>query len=128
MSQYSKKVMELVMNPKNMGEIKNPDAVGEVGNPKCGDMMKIYLKVSKNKKEEEMIKEIKFKTFGCVTAIANSSIVTSLAKGKTLREAKKISKDDVLKEMGEVPKIKIHCSFLAEEALKTAIKNYENGK
>lgn len=126
---FSKKVMEHFTHPKNMGEIKNPDGIGEVGNPRCGDVMKITIKVQK-KKEEKYIKDIKFKTFGCVTAIANSSVLTTLAKGKTLNEAKKISSKDILAELGEVPKIKAHCSILAHEALKKAIENYEkkNGK
>jgi len=121
--QFSKNIMKHFMHPKNMGEIKNPDGVGQVGNPKCGDVMKITIKVGK-KKNKEFVKDIKFKTFGCVTAIANSSVLTTLAKGKSLEEAEKIGHKEILKELGEVPKIKIHCSLLAHEALKKAIENY----
>ncbi len=125
---FSKKVMKHFTNPKNMGEIKNPDGVGEVGNPKCGDVMRITISVV-IKNGVEYLKDVKFKTFGCVTAIANSSVLTTLAKGKSLEEAKKITSKDILNELGEVPKIKIHCSILAHEALKKAIEDYEkNGK
>ncbi len=120
---YSKKVLELFKNPKNLGEIKNPDAVGMVGNPACGDIMKIYLKIEDNK-----IKDIKFQTMGCAAAIATSSMITELAKGKTLEQAKKISNKDVAKAIGKLPPIKMHCSNLAADALKKAIKNYENAK
>lgn len=122
--QYSKNVMKHFMHPKNMGEIENPDGIGEVGNPKCGDVMRVTIKVEK-KKDKEIIKDIKFKTFGCVTAIANSSVLTTLVKGKTLEEAEKIGRKEILKELGEVPKIKIHCSCLADEALKKAIQDYQ---
>jgi len=121
---YTKKVMQHFMKPKNMGEIKDADGVGEAGNPKCGDVMKIYIKVGK-KKDKEFIKDIKFQTFGCVAAIANSSVLTMIAKGKSLEDAGKIGCNDILKELGEVPKIKIHCSLLAHEALAEAIKNYK---
>ena len=131
-AQFSKNVMKHFMHPKNMGEIEKPDGVGQVGNPKCGDVMKVTIKVEK-KKDKEYIKDIKFKTFGCVTAIANSSVLTTMAKGKTLEEAEKITHKDILKVLGEVPKIKIHCSCLADEALKKAIEDYKkrrskNGK
>jgi nitrogen fixation NifU-like protein len=126
-TQFSKNVMKHFMHPKNMGEIAKPDGVGEVGNPKCGDVMRITIKVEK-KNDQEIIKDIKFKTFGCVTAIANSSVLTTLVKGKTLEEAQKITHKEILKELGEVPKIKIHCSCLADEALKKAIKDYKNKK
>ncbi len=126
-SQYPKNVMKHFMHPKNMGEIENPDGVGQVGNPTCGDVMKVTIKVGiKNKKE--IIKDIKFKTFGCVTAIANSSVLTTLVKGKTLEEAEKVGRKELLSELGEVPKIKIHCSCLADEALKKAIENYRKNK
>jgi len=118
---YSKKTLELFRNPKNMGEIKNPDAVGTVGNPLCGDVMKIYLKIEKNK-----IKNIKFQTFGCAAAIATSSMVTELAKDKTLEQAKKITKEDVADALGKLPPIKMHCSNLAIDALRKAIKDYKN--
>ncbi len=126
-AQYSKNVMKHFMHPKNMGEIENPDGIGQVGNPTCGDVMKVTIKVAK-KNGEEIIKDIKFKTFGCVTAIANSSVLTTLVKGKTLKEAEKVGRKELLRELGEVPKIKIHCSCLADEALKKAIENYKKKK
>jgi nitrogen fixation protein NifU and related proteins len=117
---YNKKVVALFKHPKNMGEMKNPDAVGEVGNPTCGDIMCIYLKINKDK-----IKDIKFQTMGCVAAIATSSMVTEIAKGKTLEQAKKISNKDVAKKLGGLPPIKMHCSNLAADALRKAIENYQ---
>ena len=126
---YNKKVIEIFRNPKNMGEMKNPDAVGEVGNPNCGDVMKVFLKIGKkkiNNKETEYIEDIKFLTMGCVAAIATSSITTELAKGKSLEQAKKISNKDVAEALGELPKIKMHCSNLAADALRNAIENYES--
>lgn len=120
---YSEKVMDHFKNPRNMGEIKDADGVGEVGNPTCGDLMKIYIKVEK-KDGIEYIKDIKFQTFGCAAAIANSSILTEMAKGKTLDEAENISKSDILEELGEMPKIKYHCSILAQDGLKAAIRDY----
>ncbi len=124
-SQYSKEVMRNYMNPKNMGEIKNPSGVGKVGNPVCGDVMWIYINVDKNKNGEKIVKDIKFKTFGCAAAIATSSMITQLAKGKTLKEAEKITRSDVADSLKGLPPIKMHCSNLASEALKAAIKNYE---
>jgi len=126
--QYSKEVMENFTNPKNMGEMKNPDGVGKVGNPVCGDLMWIYINVGRNKKGEEIVKDIKFKTFGCAAAIATSSMVTQLAKGKTLKEAEKITRNDVAESLEGLPPIKMHCSNLAADALKAAIKNYEEKK
>ncbi len=129
--EYSKKVRENFMNPKNMGEIKNPDAIGKVGNPQCGDVMWIYLKIGKKKvdgKEEEIIKDIKFKTFGCMAAIATSSMITQLAKGKTLKEAEKITVDNVADSLQGLPAIKMHCSSLAVDALRKAIENYRKKK
>ncbi len=120
---YSKKVMQNFLHPKNMGEIKNPDGFGEIGNPVCGDIIDIYIKVDKKTKK---IKDIKFKTFGCAAAIATSSIITQIAKGKKLKEAKKIKYKEIVKSLGGLPKIKIHCSELAEKALKAAIEDYEN--
>lgn len=120
---YSKKVIKLFKNPKNVGEMKNPDAVGTVGNPSCGDVMKVYIKVDKNK---NTIKDIKFQTMGCAAAIATSSMITELAKNKTLEQAKKISNQDVAKELGGLPPIKMHCSNLAASALNQAITLYEN--
>ncbi|MBU1136081.1 MAG: iron-sulfur cluster assembly scaffold protein [Nanoarchaeota archaeon] len=125
---YSKKVMRYFLNPKNVGEIKNPDGVGKVGNPVCGDVMYVYIKVGKKKqkgKEIKFIKDIKFKTMGCAAAIATSSMITELAKGKTLEDAKKINRNDVSKSLGNLPPIKMHCSNLAADALKKAIEDYE---
>lgn len=115
--------MEHFKNPRNMGEMKDADAVGEHGNPTCGDLMYIYIKVDK-KNGNEIIKDISFQTFGCAAAIATSSMVTELAKGKTLQDASKISRDDVADSLDGLPPIKIHCSNLAADALKDAIKNY----
>lgn len=117
---YTPKVMEVFKNPHNYGRIKNADGVGTVGNPVCGDVMKLYIKVGKG----GVIKDIKFETFGCVAAISTSSIITDLVKGKTIKEALKISKDDVVKSLGGLPKIKYHCSVLAVDALHEAIKDY----
>lgn len=126
---YNKKVMKLFMNPKNMGEIKNPDGVGKVGNPTCGDIMWVYIKVAKNRKtNKEIIKNIKFRTFGCAAAIATSSKITELAKGKTMKEAEKIKYKNVVESLGGLPKIKVHCSQLAEKALRLAIEDYKKKK
>lgn len=126
---YSKKVIEHFTRPHNQGTIKNADGVGMVGNPVCGDLMKIYIKVAKNRKKgEEIIQNIKFETLGCASAIATSSMITDLAKGKTLKEAKAISRDDVAEALEGLPPIKIHCSNLASDALKEAIKNYQEKK
>jgi len=125
---YSKKVMQHFMHPKNAGKIENADGVGEVGNEICGDIMRVYIKVGKNTKGEKIIKDIKFETMGCAAAIATSSMTTTLAKGKTLKEAMKITRDDVAKDLGGLPPIKLHCSNLAADALHAAIKNYEKKK
>lgn len=124
---YSKKVMQNFLHPKNMGDMKNPDAIGKVGNPVCGDIMHVYIKVGK-KAGKEYIKDIKFKTFGCAAAIATSSMITQLAKGKTLDKAEKINRNDIAKQLQGLPPIKMHCSNLADEALKKAIKNYKKKK
>ena len=116
---YSEKVMEHFRNPRNVGEIDNPDGIGHVGNPVCGDIMEFYIKVKDN-----TIVEAKFKTFGCGAAIATSSMVTELVKGKTVEEALKISNRAVAEALGGLPPIKLHCSVLAEEALRSAIKDY----
>jgi len=116
------------MNPKNMGEIKNPDGVGKVGNPTCGDIMQVYIKVGKDKNNKEFIKDIKFKTFGCGAAIATSSMITQIAKGKELDEAKKITREDVAKSLEGLPPLKMHCSNLASDALKKAIEDYNKKK
>lgn len=128
MGPYTRRVVDCFNNPKNYGKIKNPDGVGKVGNPVCGDVMWLYIKVAKNKKGEEIIKDIKFETFGCVAAIATSSILTQLTKGKTLKEAKNIDKQKIIKSLGGLPPIKIHCSVLAASALNKAIEDYENKK
>lgn len=117
---YSEKVMEHFRKPRNMGEIPDADGVGTVGNPVCGDMMTVYIKVKGNR-----IDDIRFKTFGCGAAIATSSMVTELAKGKTLEEAKKIGRSDVAGSLGGLPKVKMHCSNLAADALHAAIEDYE---
>lgn len=116
---YSEKVMEHFMNPRNVGEIEDADGIGEVGNPVCGDLMTIYIKV-----KDDVIADIKFKTFGCGAAIATSSMVTELVKGKTIEEALNITNKDVAEELDGLPPIKMHCSLLAEEGLKAAIKDY----
>jgi nitrogen fixation NifU-like protein len=116
---YSKAVMKHFTHPKNMGEIKNADAVGQAGNPVCGDIMKIYIKVKDNK-----IKDIKFKTLGCAAAIASSDMLTELARGKTLEGAAKLTGADVVKKLGKLPPVKVHCSVLAQHALRDAIKKY----
>jgi nitrogen fixation NifU-like protein len=120
---YTKKVMQYFMHPKNVGEIKDADGVGKIGNPVCGDIMHVYIKVAK-KGREEIIKGIKFKTLGCAAAIATSSAVTELAKGKTLKNALKIKNSDVIKFLGGLPPVKHHCSLLSEEALGEAIYDY----
>jgi len=120
---YTEKVYEYLRNPKNMGRIEDADGVGTVGNPVCGDVMKIYIKVKDN-----IIEDIKFETFGCGAAIATSSVVTELAKGKTLEEAEKISNKKVVGFLGGLPPIKMHCSLLAEDGLKAAIADYRRRK
>jgi nitrogen fixation NifU-like protein len=122
---YSDEVKKHFTKPQNMGEMKNPDAVGELGNPTCGDVMKIYLKIKKNKDKQNFIKDIKFQTMGCAAAIATSSMVTELAKGKTLEEARKITNKDVAESLKGLPPIKMHCSNLAADALRKAIENWE---
>ena len=119
MHTYSEKVMEHFANPHNVGEIKNPDGVGNVGNPVCGDIMRLYIKVKNNK-----IVDARFKTFGCGAAIATSSMVTDLVKGKTIKEALKVTNKTVAEALGGLPPIKIHCSVLAEDALRAAIDDY----
>ena len=120
---YSDKVMEHFANPRNVGEIPDADGVGKVGNPTCGDVMWLYIKVKNN-----IITDIKFKTFGCGAAIATSSMITELARGKTIEEAKKISRQDVADSLDGLPPVKMHCSNLASDALREAIKNYEAKK
>ena len=120
---YSEKVMDHFRNPRHMGEMENPDGVGKVGNPVCGDMMELYIKV-----ENDVITDVKFMTFGCGAAIATSSMVTELVKGKTLDEALKISNATVAEALDGLPPVKMHCSVLAEDALKGAIEDYRKRK
>jgi len=117
---YSEKVMDHFSNPRNCGEIENPDGVGEVGNAKCGDIMRIYLDIEGN-----IIKDVKFKTFGCGAAVATSSMVTEMVKGKTIDEAMVISNAAVAEALDGLPENKMHCSNLAADALHEAIKNYQ---
>lgn len=117
---YSEKVMDHFMNPRNVGEIENPDGVGEVGNAKCGDIMKIFLQV-----ENDVIVDVKFKTFGCGAAIASSSMATELIKGKTIDEALAITNKAVAHALDGLPPVKMHCSVLAEEAIQKAIADYK---
>lgn len=117
---YSEKVMDHFANPRNVGEIENANAVGQVGNSKCGDIMKIYMDIDEN----EVIKDVKFKTFGCGAAIATSSMATEMVKGKTVDEALKLTNKAVMEALDGLPPEKIHCSVLAEEAIKSAIDNY----
>jgi nitrogen fixation NifU-like protein len=116
---YTEKVMDHFRNPRNMGEISDADGVGTVGNPVCGDMMTIYIKV-----KDDRIEDIRFKTFGCGAAVATSSMVTEIAKGKTLEEAMKITRASVADSLGGLPPIKMHCSNLAADALHAAIEDY----
>ncbi len=118
---YSEKVLEHYQNPRNLGEIENADGVGMVGNPVCGDMMKITIKV-----RDDRIEDVKFKTFGCGAAIATTSIVTELIKGKMLEEALQVTNQDVVEALDGLPPVKVHCSLLAEEAIKAAIEDYRD--
>jgi nitrogen fixation NifU-like protein len=118
---YSEKVMDHFMNPRNVGEIENPDGVGEEGNPTCGDAMRITIKV-----EDDKIVDAKFKTFGCGAAIAVSSMVTEMVKGKTLDEALAITKQSIADELGGLPPQKMHCSVLGSDALRKAIEDYRS--
>lgn len=119
MEPYNEKVIEHYSNPRNVGEIPDASGVGEVGNPVCGDIMKMYLKI-----ENEIITDVKFKTFGCGAAIATSSVSTELIKGKTVEDALKLTNKEVVNELGGLPPVKLHCSVLAEEAIKSAIADY----
>ena len=118
--EYSDKVMDHFANPRNTGVIENPSGEGTVGNPTCGDLMTIYIDVDEN----DVITDIKFKTFGCGSAIATSSMITEMAMGKTIDEALQITRDDVADELDGLPPVKMHCSNLAADALAAAIKNY----
>ena len=125
---YSKKVIEHFTHPHNQGNIKNPDGVGIVGNPKCGDIMRMYIKVSKDKKGKEIVKDVKFETLGCGAAISTSSIATEMAKGKTIDEVMTITNKQVAEELGGLPVAKLHCSNLAADALHEAIGDYKKRK
>ncbi|PIU33054.1 iron-sulfur cluster assembly scaffold protein [Candidatus Woesebacteria bacterium CG_4_10_14_0_2_um_filter_39_14] len=120
---YSKKVLQHFYHPKNVGEIKNPDGVATVGNPVCGDVLQLFIKIGK-KGNKEFIKEAKFLTLGCAAALATSSMITTMVKGKPLSEAEKITNQAIAEALGGLPKNKLHCSVLAAEALEKAIVNY----
>ncbi|NLX84968.1 MAG: Fe-S cluster assembly scaffold protein NifU [Synergistaceae bacterium] len=117
---YSEKVVDYFMNPRNVGKLEDANAIGEVGNPRCGDVMKIYLKIN----DQEVIEDIKFETFGCAAAIATSSMITEMAKGKTITEALKINNKDVAEALGGLPPAKLHCSLLAQEGIEAAVADY----
>jgi len=121
---YPKKVIEHFRNPHNMGRMKNPDGIGKVGNIVCGDVLWLYIKMGKNKKGKEIIKDLKFETYGCVAALASSSVITDLIKGKTLEDALGFNKEEIVKELGGLPPVKLHCSVLAADALYEAIYDY----
>jgi nitrogen fixation NifU-like protein len=121
---YNEKVIDFFMNPRNVGSLENANGVGEVGNARCGDVMKIYLDVDEN----EVIRDVKFQTFGCAAAIATSSMATEMVKGKTIDEALKLTNKEVAGELGGLPPEKLHCSLLAEEAMHAAIENYRRQK
>ena len=116
---YSEKVMEHFANPRNVGEMENPSGVGEVGNSKCGDIMRMYIKV-----EDEIITDVKFMTFGCGAAIATSSMATELVKGKSIADALKLTNKAVMEALDGLPAVKVHCSVLAEQAIKAAVSDY----
>jgi nitrogen fixation protein NifU and related proteins len=128
MVEYNAKVIDYFLNPRNLGEIKDADACAQVGNPVCGDIIEIYIKIDINENKEEYIKDIKFKTLGCAAAIATSSMLTEVAKGKTLKDALKIDQNIIIKELGGLPTIKTHCSNLAYKALRKAINIYLENK
>ncbi len=119
MALYNETVMDHFHNPRNVGVIEDADGVGEVGNPKCGDIMKIYLKI-----ENDVIKDIKFETFGCGSAIASSSIATEMVKGRTVEQALQLTNKEVVDALGGLPAYKLHCSVLAEQAIQAAVKDY----
>lgn len=121
---YTEKVMDHFRNPRNVGEIENADGVGEVGNAKCGDIMKIYLKINDN----DIIEDVKFQTFGCGSAIASSSMATELIMGKSVNEAVELTNKAVIEALGGLPPVKVHCSVLAEQAIKAALYNYAQKK
>jgi len=118
---YTDKVVDHYQNPRNMGELDDPDGVGVVGNPVCGDMMQIQIKV-----QGERIEDVKFKTFGCGAAIATTSVATELIKGKTIEEALQVTNQDVIEVLGSLPPVKVHCSLLAEQAIRAAVEDYRS--
>ena len=118
-SQYSQRVIDHFTNPRNMGEIEDADGIGEVGNPKCGDVMQLFIKV-----KDGRIEDAKFKTFGCAAAIATSSMITEMVKGRALSELDQVTNEAVAEALGGLPRVKLHCSVLAEDALKAALKDY----
>ena len=120
MALYSKKVMDHFTNPRNVGKIENADGVGEVGNARCGDIMKIYLKIN----DDQIIEDVKFNTFGCASAIASSSMATELIKGQPVSKALELTNKAVVEALDGLPTVKVHCSVLAEEAVKMAVKDY----
>jgi len=121
---YNEKVMDHFMNPRNVGEIEDAEAIGEVGNPRCGDIMRMYLKIDNN----DVITDVKFKTYGCGSAIATSSMATEMIKGKTVKEALKLTNMAVVEALDGLPPAKVHCSVLAERAVKAAIYNYAKAR
>ena len=121
--EYTKKVMDHFMNPRNVGVIENPDGYGKIGSPSCGDMMEIFLKI-----EDEIIKDVKFRTFGCASAIASSSVTTEMILNKSVEEALQVTNKAVVEALDGLPAAKVHCSVLAEEAIKAAIENYLSKK
>jgi len=125
---YSKKVLDHFRHPRNMGKMAHPDVMAQVGNPVCGDVMKIYLKIGKNKKGKDYIKEIKFQTLGCAAAIATCSMMTQMIKGKPLAQAQKISNRAIATALGGLPPVKMHCSVLAQQVLQKALKKWQRKK
>jgi nitrogen fixation NifU-like protein len=124
-SQYSKEIIKHFRNPRNVGRIEDADGVGKAGNLVCGDLMKLYIEIGENKKGQRIIKDIKFETFGCIVAISNSSLLTTMMKGKTLEEALRLTRDDLIEKLGKpLPPIKLHCSLLAVDALHEAFFDY----
>lgn len=121
---YTEKVIEHFKNPHNWGKMRNPDSIGKAGNIYCGDVMWLYIKIGKDKKGREIIKNIKFETYGCTAAIATSSVITDLVKGKALEDALEFNRENIVKELGGLPPIKLHCSVLAADALYEAIYDY----
>jgi len=126
-SYYTKEAITRFMDPKNFGRIKKADGVGKVGNIKCGDLMELYIKIKK-KRGKEIISDIKFHTLGCAAAIATSDAICEMVKGKTIEDALRVGYKDVVKKLGSLPQIKIHCATLAQEGLKSAIVDYEKKK